>query len=492
MPPRLRSVPDAQPRAVGLIRVSKLGERSRDDLVSPEIQRAAIEDHCARRGYALGRWVEGIDESGSQRRSKWWARLDECVGLVEAGDADVLVVWRFDRTSRNRLRWATAIDRVEVAGGLLESATEPLDTSTASGRLARGMLAEMAAYRAEEIGGVWREVHARRTARGLPANGKARFGYRVRDGLHRPDAVEAPILAEMYRRYVAGESIRGLTLWLNRQGVRTVPGYRKHGGGPWSQAGVRRCLDSGFGAGLILVHGEAHRGAHEPVIDNATWEAYRAARAARRPLRRAASSPYLLSGLLRCGELVDGQACGGGMAHGNYKGWVAVRCSRAADTGSHHRRMTGAPKIEEKVHGWLTELAEEVDVSADAAAAQAAHAARRKVDARTLAMEAAEMDKALTRLAANQAVEATAMPAEVFTAARDELLARRNAAEERARIARADATRHEPAVIARGLLEVWGHPDASVESRRQLLRSLIARIVVGPGETIGIVPAWDA
>lgn len=103
---RLAAVPDAPRRAIALIRVSKA--RGRDDLISPQLQRTAIADYASRSGIDVVEWVEALDESASRSRSPWWRRL-------------------------------------EVAGGTLESATEGLDTTTSTGRLARGMLAELTA-----------------------------------------------------------------------------------------------------------------------------------------------------------------------------------------------------------------------------------------------------------------------------------------------------------------------------------------------------------
>ncbi len=37
--------------------------------------------------------------------------------MIEDGRADVIVVWRWSRVSRNRLDWAVAVDRVKTAGG---------------------------------------------------------------------------------------------------------------------------------------------------------------------------------------------------------------------------------------------------------------------------------------------------------------------------------------------------------------------------------------
>jgi hypothetical protein len=103
-----------QPRALGLVRVSK----ERDGMISPEVQRVAISDYAAARGYEITGWLEGIDESGSRARSAWWPRLDQAVAAVEAGEYDVILVWKYSRVARHRLRWASrsTASRTPAAG----------------------------------------------------------------------------------------------------------------------------------------------------------------------------------------------------------------------------------------------------------------------------------------------------------------------------------------------------------------------------------------
>jgi DNA invertase Pin-like site-specific DNA recombinase len=478
MPGRLAAVPDAPPRAIGLVRVSK----EKDEGVSPELQRTAISDHCARRGFTITRWIEGIDESGSRRRSPWWARLDQAVELVEAGDADVLVVWRFSRTARQRLRWAVAIDRVEVAGGAVESATEPLDTSTASGRLARGMLAEMAAYEAEVIGNTWREVHARRTSRGIPANGKPRFGYRVVDGIHRPDPDTGPVLASLYRRYVAGESVYTLIEWLNREGHRTLPGYSRRGPGPWTQTTLRRTLDTGFGAGYITVRGSRERGIHEPIIDLPTWEAYQAARASRRTLRRTERSQYLLSGLMRCMHpLPDGSPCNSPMGGGQYgsQRQPKFRCLAVAQQRRHTGGYVTMQLAEREVFAWLQRAAADVDASGDDVRKRSPGRRRSARQAGVLAREIIELEKQLNNLTALLARGVVPEPA--YIASRDEIqedIARLREQHAHAVLA---VTAAETPTVAAALLDDWQADALTVAEKRAVLRRLIERVEVRPG-----------
>lgn len=476
----LRPVPEVAPRALGIIRVSK----EREGMISPELQWTAIEDHCTRMGYELAGRLEGIDESGSSRRSPWWRRLDQAIERVESGEFQVIVVWKFSRTARNRMRWAVALDRVDVAGGRLESATEPVDVSTSAGRLARGVLAEFNAFEAERIGEIWKDVHSRRVEKGLPANGKPRWGYRLVDGAFVPDPETGPVLASLYRRYVAGESVYTLVEWLNAEGYRTAPGYSPAGPGPWTQMTLRRVLDSGFGAGYFTRHGQLVRGAHVPVIDAATWTAYRAARAARRTARSSERSRYLLSGLVRC-------ACGSPMGGGQFgQGRVPkFRCVAAAQERRHPGGYVTMRVVEDAVRTWLEGLASDVDASADAVLAQQAKVARRRNDAKRFARELVAIDRELTNLTVHLAQEL--IPPAAYAAARDEIEKRRAAVEGRMLQAEADTAGADAREVASDLLAHWD--EWPVEQRRGILRGLVARIVVTPQRplsTVDIVPTW--
>jgi site-specific DNA recombinase len=177
---------DGPPRVVAYIRVS----HERVGMVSPELQLAAIDEVCQRFGYALVSVISDLDRSGL-----FWKRrqVEQAVEMIEAGGADILMVWKWSRIARNRRDWAIAVDRIESAGGRLESATEPVDASTSSGRLA--MLAEFAAFEADRVGDMWREAHNRRIRHGLPPSGRPHYGYRYVDKGYLPDPVTGPALA---------------------------------------------------------------------------------------------------------------------------------------------------------------------------------------------------------------------------------------------------------------------------------------------------------
>lgn len=475
---RLRPVPDAPSRAVAYIRVSK----ERDEMISPELQATAIADHCARLGYVLVETLSDIDSTG-----RFWKRrqVERAVAMIEGGEADVLVVWKVSRVARNRRDWAIAVDRVESAGGRLESATEPLDATTSTGRLARGMLAEFAAFESERIGDTWRETHARRLKAGLPINGKARWGYTYANGRHSPDPEVAPVLAEVYRRYVAGESVYALVRWLNAEGHRTAAGYTAGGPGPWSDRTLRRMLDSGFGAGILQVGDRHQLGTHEPVIDAATWRAYLAARESRRVVRSSERSVYVLSGLVRC-------HCGAAMTSSSKTGATPrLRCTAAKEQGRHPGGYVEMHIVESAVLRWLEQHAADVTTAAQAKLAQQRRTRRAVTDVKALARDVVEIDKQLAKL--TRQYVADVIPEKAYVDSRDELTAERDALARRLRQAEAEADAAPSGIIARQLAEEWA--TLAVEHRRTLLRQLIERVDVGPataGERVAIRPRFGA
>lgn len=344
--PRLERV------GIPLVRVSKA--KGRDDLISPELQLGAIEQYAKRKNIRLLGAVEALDESGSQEKSKWWKTLEGVVTRIEAREAQVVLVWKFSRAARHRRRWAVTVDRIEVAGGSLESATEDVDTSTSTGRLTRGMLAELAAWEAEVKGEGWKEVKQRRFDLGL-ADGQPRFGYVLQDGVYRKHPVEGDALIDGYERAVRDESFRSIGFRWNSQGLITRRGNL------WTSQSVRTTLRSGFAAGLIR-HGQQWKpGVHERIIDEQTWQAFLAARAAGPKQAPRRASRHLYSGLLRC-AYCHGVLDANGSSGGRSPLGTSWRCHNYSVLGldgcERGGVMAWAPAISKVIRDWLE--AEEV------------------------------------------------------------------------------------------------------------------------------------
>jgi site-specific DNA recombinase len=489
---RLAAVPDSPRRGVALIRVSKA--RGRDDLVSPELQRSSIGDYARAHGIDVVEWVEALDESASRSKSPWWRRLEQAVAQVEARERDVVLVWKVSRAARHRRNWAVALDRIEVAGGTLESATEGLDTTTSTGRLARGMLAELAAWEAEVKGEQWKEAQERRRRLGLPHGGHARFGYTYdRASGYTVDPQTGPLLAKLYERYLAGEGHTTLARWLNRTGVPTVRAARSG----WSVQSVVRLLDGGFGAGLIhREDGTWLPGAHEPVITVVQWEAYQRARRARWDVPARVREPaYPLTGLVRCAvEQADGQPCGSSMVaasdarHG--PGYM-YRCNSRYGGGMCPGVWVTRAQVEARVLRWLAEeVAGDVEARAAGKAARQAAAAEARLERKALSRELVRLEASLKR-ARGFLIDET-LTREEYQTERKRLVERRDELAGRLDQLRVEADwLTGPAVtMARGLVADWD--TLPVKRRRDMLAMLIRRVEVRPGvrgaQDVRVVP----
>ena len=308
----------------------------REESISLELQEQAAREHAHRQGYS----VVGLEsDPGITGRTFNRPGVAAAMSAIERGDADVIVLWKWSRLSRARLDWYVAADRAARAGGTIEAAAEPIDTSTSIGRFARGIMIELAAFESESIGDGWRAAHERRAENGRAHSARPRFGYDydLEQKIHVVNPETGPILAQCYERYIAGEPFSALARWLSQAGIAGIQG------GTFMPTALKRVLDSGFAAGLITFRGEKLPGAHETLIDEATWAAYRQARSTRRQRPRAEVSPYLLSGLVRCAH------CKLVMSGTRTKRWSYYKCDRSLITKSHQEKYVRCSVVEEAV-----------------------------------------------------------------------------------------------------------------------------------------------
>ncbi|WDH77868.1 recombinase family protein [Microbacterium esteraromaticum] len=479
-------LPAKSRRAVAMIRVSK----ERDGMTSPDVQRHAIQQHADANNIHIIDWVEGIDESGSDRKSAWWPRLDQSIARIEAGECDTILVWRFSRVGRQRLRWAIALDKVDTLGGMIISVLEPIESSTASGRFARGMLGEMNAYQAELIGEQWKETHDRRRRAGLPHGGQQRFGYQRVEGRFVPDPTTGPILAEMYRRALRGDGSGRISRWLNESGVRTTQDR------PWINSNIYQLLDTGFGAGLIIHRpgGRENRppksewtfypGAHEAVITPEEWAEYWQRRLSLSEPSRSIEARHLLTGLIYCAD------CGGRMhySHGRYNCTRAVRFKGLGRTTV----TISAPIVENAVEAWLMALSEDVDALAKARAATTDRKIRSVNDAGAISRRITAIDKRMAALTI-KALDGT-IPESAYTVTVKQLDEERASLSARQKSmalehAKRELDMRELVVTLAGL---WGRFET--HERRQGLQKVASAVLVRTGRGEGrvtVVPRWE-
>lgn len=480
-------------------------------MISPEIQEQAIRDYCAKRGYVLLEIVYDLDTTGRNFARKGVQRV---LSIVEAGSATVAVVMKFNRFGRNRKGWAVNLDRVESAGGRLESTTEDVDTTTSTGKFTRGMFSEIAAWESDRIGEAWQDAHEHRRRNGLPHTGGPRFGYtyhrssaRTRDGIrlcpqgcaldgcetsYVPDPATLPFLAEAYQRYSAGDGFRAVAVWLNAMGSRTTAG------GLWTVVNIRRVLDSGFAAGLIREHDRDCRckgpqncarvtyrpGAHTAVIEPEVWQEYQRAREARRILAPRLQEPaYVLSGLVRCGLCEAAMSPKGRDVRGAYQAGYTYYCNRYSGSGKAACSGRGMLRsaVEQCVLDWLREfIADELHQDAATRVARQAAKVTARVDRERLRREAQETERALAKLTVDHA--RGIVPDLAYELASADLVAERTRLTETLKQTESPEEPDIPDVqVAIGLMREWH--TLAVSARRTLLAKFVRTVHVKPGSS---------
>ena len=489
----------------------------REEMLSPDLQEKEIRQWAGRNGRRVVRWVGDPDNTGRNFNR----RVQEAIAAIEAGEAAEIGVYNYKRWGRNTLESLLNIQRVEDAGGDVISVSEYTGgTDSSFGRAIRRELLSRAEQESDFIGEGWRQAHASRVDRGLPATGTPRFGYvrrgRIKDedGKYRrdpddplgeryePDPETGPIYAQMYRRDTGGEPRRAIVRWLNSNGIVTAAG------GPWTIPGVRNVLESGFGAGLLRIHDPDCRikptrekqcnrtiyvpGAHEPVLEPGEWEAWldrKEQRAGTPPRLRDPVHPF--SGLLWCGDR-DHRLRSGTSRAGALFYHCALRGEARGCPGAYVREDA----VEEYVLEWLSQWAADIEAAARAETARRRTVTRAQHQGEQLAKREAVLQRKLARLMARWAADESMEP-EAYEMARKPLTGDLEAV--RAAMRDAEGARKanvgEFVPVAAGLLETW--PLLPPSRKRELLASMIARVEVHrtgarkPARLV-IVPVWEA
>lgn len=484
------TLPDTPLRAVLYLRQSTYREES----ASLEEQEFQGRQYAARMGYT----IVGV-EADPGLSGRTWNRpaVQRVMQMLERGDADRIILWKWSRLSRDDFDWAVARKIARTAGGRIESATEPNDEETPEGRLMLSQMIAFAVYESDRIGSVWKETHARRRRAGMPHSGVDRYGYaKLDDGGYDIDPGSGPVLAEAYERYARGESFTRITRWMNDAGHRTLAGR------PWGRVTLTQMLDSGFGAGLLIHRQSAGRrgprsaeyspGAHPAVIDKATWDAYSARRAETPAPPRVVEPEYMLAGLVKCGD------CGAAMHSSGAGAEDSYVCSR----GRADRTIRGVTMrrvlVERVVTEWVHALAADVDALARVVA-QAREKRVQDINERAaVERQIAKTDQQLAQLTVRwmdgRLLEAAYNATAATLSARRESLSARIAAHDTV------ARRREVDVrgIAVGIAEQWDR--YTVLEKRSALQALVGEVVVNPASRPGtgvwrdrveVIPAWS-
>ncbi len=390
---------------------------------------------------------EGMSGKNLEREA-----VQRLIGDVHAALLDVVLVWRLDRLSRRQRDVLHLIEDVFTPRGVgFRSATESFDTTSPAGMAMVGMLAVFAQLERATIIERSTMGYRQRLSQGKWA-GAAPYGYRYgQGGVLEPDADTVGWVRLIYRQAIDGASLDRIVAWLTAEGAPPPFGRRY-----WHPSTVNIILHNRAYLGERRTRDGWMKSGHTALLDEQTWldaqDAIEGRRKGPGRPRRGEVSPYLLTGVLFCGE------CGSRMVgHKSSNGLRYYICDRIKRRG--HRCGPGYVRVER------------LDEAVAAAFIRAVHsqdtpAPRRRRD------EFAAIDAKIARLVA--AIEDGTLPHDVVRDRLDQLQRQRaQALRERAPSA---TTAEQRRTMAAGLPRVWA--AATHEERREILQALIERIDV--------------
>jgi site-specific DNA recombinase len=220
-------------RAAIYLRVSSSGQAL--DGTSLETQEKQCRQRCAEKGYQVVA-VETDTETGMDSAG-YRPGLKTVRSLLDSGAANVLLIWKLDRMSRESTDNLLIAKTANKAGARLESYVEGPIPAGQLGRMQLFMAGEAAQAERDSIVLRTREGLQRRVEAGMPIVGAApRYGYQYtygpgkRIGTLRKTGYEvnedtAAVMRRCYELVDAGSSLNNLARQLNKEGVLTPTQY---------------------------------------------------------------------------------------------------------------------------------------------------------------------------------------------------------------------------------------------------------------------------
>ena len=279
--------------------------------LSVAAQLRALRDYAQRNGYLVAR--EYVDEAESGRiadRPQFSRMLDEA-SKPEAPFKEILV-WKFSRFTRKREHAVAFKSMLRRRGVRVVSITEQAD-DTPTGKLLEAIIESVDEFYSENLAQEVTRGMREAASRGFWMTTYAPYGYKrvyVQDGPKKRPKLELDppadaVVRRIFDMVLQGKSILDVTKTLNAEGIPTTNGKK------WLKTTIHTMLDNEAYTGTLVWGAKARDGAppvrvenaHPAIVSERDFQRARkllASRAPRKMNPRRASSPYLLSGLVKC------------------------------------------------------------------------------------------------------------------------------------------------------------------------------------------------
>jgi len=231
--------------------------------------------------------------------------LKALLAAIDAGQVDVIVVYKVDRLTRSLADFAKIVERLHARQASFVSVTQAFNTTTSMGRLTLNVLLSFAQFEREVTGERIRDKIAASKRKGVWMGGTVPLGCEVVERKLVPVPEEAERVRAIMRCYLELQSVPALIERLRSDGLVTKNQQRNsgphRGGIPFARGSLFHLLKNPIYRGKIVHKGQVYDGEHQPIVDEELWDAVQAKLAAKAPPRKRPKNDRqlaMLNGLL--------------------------------------------------------------------------------------------------------------------------------------------------------------------------------------------------
>jgi len=273
--------------------------------------------------------------------------LKRLIGDIEAGQINVVVVYKVDRLTRALSDFAKLVEIFDRRGVSFVSITQQFNTTTSMGRLTLNVLLCFAQFEREVIGERVRDKIAASKKKGMWMGGSVPLGYDIKDRKLIVNRAEARTVVDIFQRYLRLRSVRALAEELATAGIKSKRRVHsdgtEYGNQRFSHGALYLLLQNRTYRGEATHKGNSYPGEHAAIVDERLWDSVQAALAENRVARATGArtkQPSLLTGVLfdeTGGRLTPTYCVKKGTRYRYYVSTTLV--TGAASGGSPHRRV---------------------------------------------------------------------------------------------------------------------------------------------------------
>ena len=337
---------------------ARVSSEKQDTDLSISAQLKALREYAARNNYHIVR--EFVDEAESGKTAAHPA-FREMVSLARRPQKpfDLILVWKYSRFARSREDSIVYKTMLRKNGVQVISITEPFE-DTPTGRLLEAMIESLDEFYSANLGEEVTRGMRESASRGFYLSSRSPYGYRkvrVKDGdKQRPklevDEHRATTVVSIFKGVIQGKGLKQIVKELNSSGIAAPKGKT------WGKTSIHTILTNEAYTGTLTWGRNSKRNlspirvenAWPAIIDKETFAQVQAQLKERAPAQlnpRRAASPYLLSGLAKCGYC--GKALVGQEAKGGQFSYYVCGTLLKKGSGSCPTHYLNSQKFEELV-----------------------------------------------------------------------------------------------------------------------------------------------